>query len=323
MGDITSWGEAGQKYKIHPETLDYFKILSDEGYKPLVELTVEEARQVSEERSERFAGTIDFDGNEKQYVCPSPYSKDGIPIDVYTPRGFIPSSSILVYFHGGGLVIGSRKTVKTLCQILARDGECIVVNVEYRMGPEHKAPAFFQDANTVLRWIKLNKGLLGALCTSKIGVMGDSGGGQIAATVCYDVLGIDYQILIYPMTDLACSLPSFEEFASTPGLNQAAIDWFTERAFKSEEDRKKPDYNPGLQLKQRTLPTTLIIIAQLDPLRDCGFAYRNKLNDAGVSATTVLIKGAPHGYYHLPGHFRELFAQANKHVIPFIKLFNS
>ncbi|KAK6182513.1 hypothetical protein SNE40_010186 [Patella caerulea] len=323
MGDITRWGAAGQKYKIHPETLEYFQILEEQGSRPLATLTVEEARQSSLDKAEQFAGTIEFDGTTEEYFCPSPYSTEGIPIDVYTPSDYKSSSSILVYFHGGGLVIGSRRTVETLCKIIARDASCIVVNVEYRMGPEHRVPACFQDAKLVLRWVNLNKGRIGALNSSKLGVMGDSGGGQIAAAVCYDVKGIDYQVLIYPMTDMTCSLPSFSEFSETPGLNQSSIDWFMENALKTDKQKRDSSYNPGQQISQYNLPPALIVVAQLDPLRDCSYVYNQKLREAHVESSTILIRGAPHGFYNLPGFFEELCTETNGHVINFIKRFHN
>uniref|UniRef100_K1PRN0 Alpha/beta hydrolase fold-3 domain-containing protein n=1 Tax=Magallana gigas TaxID=29159 RepID=K1PRN0_MAGGI len=184
------------KYKIHEETENYFKLRAEAGAKPYDQLTVEEAREGNVANAKRFAGTTEFEGTVKEFTVPTKHCSDGIPITVYRSKhcDLCVAPSVFVYFHGGGNVVGCRQTVDTICRIFSRDAPCVVVNVEYRLAPEHRWPANHEDATCVVRWVKMNKSLLGACNESLVGVGGNSAGGQIAAMVCHYVEGIDYQV---------------------------------------------------------------------------------------------------------------------------------
>ncbi|XP_062615056.1 ethyl acetate hydrolase-like isoform X2 [Saccostrea cucullata] len=185
------------KYKIHSETENYFKLRAEAGAKPYDQLTVEEAREGNIANAKRFAGTTEFEGTVKEFTVPSKQCSDGIPITVYRSKqcDLCVAPSVFVYFHGGGNVVGCRQTVDTICRIFSRDAPCVVVNVEYRLAPEHKWPANHEDAICVVRWVKMNKGLLGAVNESTVGVGGDSAGGRMAAMVCHELHEIDYQVI--------------------------------------------------------------------------------------------------------------------------------
>lgn len=323
MGDLEQWGEVAKKYDIHQETLAYFRTCAELGLKPYDEMTPEEMRGVTLRRSEYFGGHADFEGSEKQFVVPSQTNPAGVPMSVYKPSisGSVPA--IWVYFHGGGLATGSRNSYAPALKVLASRAVCLVVNVEYRLAPENKAPAAFDDCRCVTQWVVDNKVLIGGHHESAVGVGGDSAGGQLAASVAHDVRSLDFQVLVYPFTDGLCSLPSFAEFASTPGLNQKSIDWFMGNFIADESQKRDPvvfaTNRPNSSFVG--LPPALCILAQLDPLRDDGIEYCQKMKEAGVAVETLLVKGAPHVFFHLMAHFKELTKEAHDRCVTFLKQF--
>ncbi|XP_034324461.1 ethyl acetate hydrolase isoform X2 [Magallana gigas] len=308
------------KYKIHEETENYFKLRAEAGAKPYDQLTVEEAREGNVANAKRFAGTTEFEGTVKEFTVPTKHCSDGIPITVYRSKhcDLCVAPSVFVYFHGGGNVVGCRQTVDTICRIFSRDAPCVVVNVEYRLAPEHRWPANHEDATCVVRWVKMNKSLLGATNESTVGVGGDSAGARLAATVCHDLPEIDYQVLVYPNVDLRRNYKSAEEFAEMPGLTKKMVDWFTEK-YIDEKDITNPKASAILQKKFSGLPPALIILAELDQNRDQGYAYHEKLKEAGVKSQIFTVKGVTHGFFHLPGHFKECCLRAHEKVSKFIK----
>ncbi|XP_062593606.1 ethyl acetate hydrolase-like isoform X1 [Saccostrea cucullata] len=308
------------KYKIHAETENYFKLRAEAGAKPYDQLTVEEAREGNIANAKRFAGTTEFEGTVKEFTVPSKQCSDGIPITVYRSKqcDLCVAPSVFVYFHGGGNVVGCRQTVDIICRIFSRDAPCVVVNVEYRLAPEHKWPANHEDAICVVRWVKMNKGLLGAVNESTVGVGGDSAGGRMAAMVCHELHEIDYQVLVYPSVDLRRNYKSAEEFAEMPGLTKKMVDWFNEK-YIDEKDITNPKASAILQKSFRGLPPALIILAELDQNRDQGYAYHEKLKEAGVKSQIFTVKGVTHGFFHLPGHFEECCRRAHEKVCKFIK----
>lgn len=281
---------------------------------------MEEAREGNVANAKRFAGTTEFEGTVKEFTVPTKHCSDGIPITVYRSKhcDLCVAPSVFVYFHGGGNVVGCRQTVDTICRIFSRDAPCVVVNVEYRLAPEHRWPANHEDATCVVRWVKMNKSLLGATNESTVGVGGDSAGARLAATVCHDLPEIDYQVLVYPNVDLRRNYKSAEEFAEMPGLTKKMVDWFTEK-YIDEKDITNPKASAILQKKFSGLPPALIILAELDQNRDQGYAYHEKLKEAGVKSQIFTVKGVTHGFFHLPGHFKECCLRAHEKVSKFIK----
>nr|KAG5702352.1 hypothetical protein BaRGS_002134 [Batillaria attramentaria] len=180
-----------------------------------------------------------------------------------------------------------------------------VVNVEYRLAPEHKAPAAFDDCRAVARWVLQNKTLIGHTTAegggaeSQVGIGGDSAGGQLTACVSQDVKGLAFQILVYPVTDLSLTAPSYAEFYDTPGLNTKSMEWFIKQFLANEDQRKDPVVCPCLRPSFKGLPPALVIIAELDPLRDDGLAYAEKLKEAGVPTELLLVRGAAHAFFHM------------------------
>ncbi|KAK7103850.1 hypothetical protein V1264_018666 [Littorina saxatilis] len=319
MADSEVWGEVARRYEIHEETLSYFRRLQGIEVKPYGAISPEEIRAHSLRRSEVFAGLADFEGSEREFLVPSESGNQaGVPISVYKPSDCSRVPAILVYFHGGGLVASSRITHSTLLKIIARRARCIVVNVEFRLAPEHKVPAAFNDSRDVTRWVLHNKVLVGGHADSCVGLGGDSCGGQLTASITHDVMGLDFQILVYPLTDLSLSTKSYEEFADT-----AALKWVIGLFLANEGQRTDPVVSPYHRPSFTGLPPALCILAQLDPLRDDGLAYCNKLKEAGVPTEVMLVEGAPHNFFSLPAHFQQLTKEAYTKTVEFIQRFQT
>lgn len=223
-----------------------------------------------------------------------------LPIRVYTP---IPASGelhgVLVWFHGGGWVIGDLETADATCRLLANRAGCVVVSVDYRLAPEHPAPAALDDCMAALAWTVENAELLGVDAT-RVAVGGDSAGGNLAALVCQRVQrefgpDIDFQLLVYPATDLTLGHPSIDENGEGYFLTKDSMVWFT-RHYLGDREPKDPQVSPLFADDLSGLPPALVITAEFDPLRDEGEAYAARLRDAGVPAELLRYEGQIHGF---------------------------
>lgn len=323
MAEQDPWAPFAEKYTIHEEAREYTRLAAASGIKPYSEVDVETARQMVITRAAVMAGEVDFDGEETEIIVPSPHVPEGIPVSVYKPSSCPSVPAIWVYFHGGGLVLCNRKTHETVAKILARDSGAIIVSVEFRLLPNPSAPyAPFDDGEVVTRWVLENKEAVGGKPTSKVGVGGDSAGGQIAVGITNDVTDLDFQILIYPFTDTSMSNDTFREFRMIPGLGEDSLKFFFENALYP-----MPDYltNPRVNGMARTntelSPPALIILAELDPLRGCGLDYAEKLRAAGVKVQCEIIKGVPHAFFSLTKVFKTKSVEAHGHVVKFLQQF--
>jgi acetyl esterase len=306
---------------LHAESRAFLQALLKNNLKRYDELgSIEAARERSRLGSKLGQGEVDFQGKRDEYFVPSPEVKEGIPVYVYVPTSLTPNPPILVYCHGGGNVVGERLSVESTCQTLAKGAGCLVVNVEYRLAPEHKFPAGLDDACQVSRWVLDNKTLIGGGAASKVGISGDSAGGQIASGVAHDVPGLAFQVLIYPHVSARGdrSLVSFQEYKFGPVLHRDLIDWF-ENQMGDIRDWRHPRFANILRDKFDHLPACLFIVAECDPLRDDSYEYAKKLTAAGVHNELYLAKGAVHAFYTLPGIFVELCQEAHARTIEFIK----
>jgi len=243
-----------------------------------------------------------------------------IPIRIYSPESDSPSPA-LIYFHGGGWVLGDLESHDHVCRALANSVPCTVISVDYRLAPEHKFPAAVDDSYAATEWIVAHAGDLG-IDAARIAVGGDSAGGNLAAIVSQiarDRRGpnIVFQLLIYPATDMGMGLPSMDENADGPILTKAAMLWFMNHYLSGEQDRTNPLASPLLAADLTGLPPALIITAQCDPLRDEGEAYARRLKEAGVSAEVQEYEGMPHGFFSFLAALdggRRAFAEATNRL---------
>jgi acetyl esterase len=225
-----------------------------------------------------------------------------IPIRVYRPVGAAADAALpaLVYFHGGGWVIGDLETHDVLCRQITAEAEIEVVSVDYRMAPELKFPGAVDDAMAATRWVAANAGRLG-IDPKRIAVGGDSAGGNLAAVVALlarDAGGpaIAYQVLLYPVTDVSTETGSYRECGEGYLLTLDSMRWFFDHYLKSPDEARDWRVSPLRAASHAGLPPALIVTAGFDPLRDEGEAYARKLREAGVRVDYACYGGMIHGF---------------------------
>jgi len=238
-----------------------------------------------------------------QLSIPSDYGP--IPARFYRARKDKRSCPLLVFFHGGGFMLGSLALYDTACRRLAVQGDCAVLSVHYRLAPETQFPGAVLDSYAATRWACDHAGLLN-IDPSRIAVGGDSAGGNLAAVVAQMALDsqafkVAQQILIYPMTDQSREYPSYERNASGYMLTTAALHWFMDNYIPDHEDRTNPMASPMLRPKLEGLPPALVISAEFDPLVDDNEAYARRLKEAGVPTEYVCFPGMIHPFFTLGG----------------------
>lgn len=229
-----------------------------------------------------------------------------IPVRVYTPLdardGPLPG---LVFFHGGGFVIGDLETHDDLCRCLANGSGCRVVSVDYRLAPECPFPAAVDDCYAATKFIAGHAADFG-IRADQFAVGGDSAGGNLAAVVCQLAKSggpkIGYQLLIYPVTQLGQpDMPSMKENAKGFFLERESMAWFTRMYCPDATFHGDARMSPLLAKDLSGLPPAYVATAGFDPLRDEGKAYADKLDAAGVPVTYVNYPGMIHGFFSLRG----------------------
>ncbi|WP_462411713.1 alpha/beta hydrolase [Neobacillus sp. Marseille-QA0830] len=233
-----------------------------------------------------------------------PGQEGEIPVRIYTPAGEGPFP-VLVFYHGGGWVIGNLDTMDIPCRSLANKVGCVVVSVDYRLAPEHKFPAAVEDAYAAVKWVADNASSLGA-DAKRIAVGGDSAGGNLTAVTALmarDKGGpsLAYQLLIYPVTSHSYDTESYQENAEGYFLTKKMMVWFWDHYLRNEQDGLNPYASPMKAGDLSGLPPALVITAGFDPLRDEGEAYGNLLKEAGVAVEATRYEGMIHGFFGMPG----------------------
>ena len=251
-----------------------------------------------------------------------------VALRVYRPPGARELSPVVVYFHGGGWVLGSTRGYDPLCTFLAQAVGAVVVSVDYRMAPEHRAPKAVHDCVDSVRWLAGHAHSWGG-DASRLAVSGDSAGGNLAAVVCQVVRdaggpNISHQALLYPATDATKSQPSILEHADGPILTLAKIDAFLDLYLGPDGlTATNPLISPLWASNHADLPPALVQTADLDPLRDEGRLYAERLAAAGVPVRHTNYVGVPHGFASFPGataigrqHRAELVQELRRHLCP-------
>lgn len=223
-----------------------------------------------------------------------------IPCRLYRPSAKT-DLGLLVFFHGGGWVIGDLNSHDGVCRSLANKSGHAVLSVDYRLAPEHKFPAAFDDCVAAVKWAFENAKALG-IDNSRMAVGGDSAGGNLAAAVALaEVVPLKFQMLIYPAVDMRMESPSINENANAPILTKAVMAWFVAHYLSSDADRANIMASPMFASDEllKKMPPAVVITAQYDPLRDEGEAYGKRLVENGVSTTITRYNGAFHGFFNM------------------------
>jgi len=286
---------------LQSDTQQFVDALTKKADKPIYTLTPNEARAVLSNAQVTDAHlapaviiekTIEVDGKK-------------ISLHIIRPKDDTKPLPVVMYFHGGGWVLGDFKTHERLLRELTNAANAAIVFVNYSLAPEAKYPTQINEAYAATQWIAENGKSLN-LDTSKLAVAGDSVGANMAIAVTLlakekKTPQIDFQVLFYPVTDAKFDTKSYKQFENGPWLTKKSMEWFWNSYLPNKEDVKKITASPlRASLEDlEGLPPALVITNQNDVLRDEGEAYANKLMQAGVPVTAVRYLGTMHDFVML------------------------
>jgi acetyl esterase len=267
--------------------------------KPIKDSTPTEAREAMRTRTAGLGPVEDVPAVADHRV---PVEGGEITVRLYAPAGVGPHP-VLVFYHGGGWVIGDLYTHDGLCRSIVNAAGCAVASVDYRLAPEFKFPVAVEDSYTALKWVAANGPRLG-LDSARLAVGGDSAGGNLAAVMALlarDRRGprILLQVLVYPVTNHDFGAKSYVENATGYLLTTEDMRWFWRHYLSREEQGQEVTASPLRAKSLADLPPALVMTAGCDPLRDEGDAYAARLRDSGVPVTVTQYPGMFHGFMRM------------------------
>jgi len=284
---------------LEPTTQAFVDALNAQGGKPLYELSYADARKVLEDAQAINVKKLPADIEDKTF----PVGPGGeVSVRVFRPKGAKGALPVVMYFHGGGWVLGSKNTHDRLLRDLVNGANWVFVFVNYTPSPEAQFPVPIEQAYAATKYVAEHSKELG-VDSSRLALAGDSVGGNMTAAVTLlakERKGpkISYQVMMYPVTDSTLSQPSYQEFANGPWLTRNAMAWFWDAYAPNKEDRKNITASPLQSSVDQLagLPPALLIVDENDVLRDEGEAYARKLIQAGVEVTPLRILATHHDY---------------------------
>jgi len=286
---------------LHPEIKEYLDREAASSQKPRNEMTIGQIRERAMKKRHLAGEPVPLPV-VRDVRIPGPAGN--IPCRMYRPKesGMLP---LFVYLHGGRFISGNLETHDAICRFLAKRSGCIVLAVEYRLAPEHKFPAAVYDAYAVTEWLE-NHGTEIDADPGRLAVGGDSAGGNLSAAVTLLALKKGHpsfrcQVLIYPMLDATCSLPSHQEYESGYGPGSVDMRRGYEEYLPGGTDPRHPLASPLWAGTPIGLPPAFIQTAEYDSLRDEGERYAEVLRDEGVEVECTRYEGAIHGIIQMAG----------------------
>ena len=284
---------------LHEDAARVVQIMRDAGRPPFQELTPEQARTifaasrlVLQKPPPDVAETVDA-------TVPGPAG--ATPVRIYRGLGTDPGAALpcLVFLHGGGWVVGDLVSHDGMCRELANAAACCVVAVDYRLAPEHRFPASVQDAAAAFAGV-VARAAEWRIDPTRIAVGGDSAGGNLAAVLA--LMGRDgtlprpiYQMLIYPVTDLAMASEAYERVTEGVPLTSDTMRWFIDHYAPDPKDRLDWRASPLRAASLAGAPPALVVTVAHDPLVDEGRAYAHRLEREGVPVVALHVSDQPHG----------------------------
>jgi acetyl esterase len=276
--------------------------LAQAGGTPMYELPVDEARALAGGLMSLLAHGPDM---SREFDATIPVPGGTIPARVLVPA--TEPRGVIVYYHGGGWVMGTLDGFEPVGRQLAGGSSCTVVLVDYRLAPEHRFPVAVEDAWSALEWVAGNRTALGCPADAPIVLAGDSAGGNLATVVATRVRDRAFeprpfaQVLVYPATDSDFETASYVDPANQLLLNKELMVWYWGHYAPEAADRTSPEAAP-LRTEDLTGSVPAIVLtAEHDPLRDEGEAYAERLRQAGVPVESQRFLGQLHGFFTMPG----------------------
>ena len=285
-----------------PEYQAMLEALAAEPGPPITAMTPEEARALY-----RMMRPLNEDlavGEVLERRIPGPAGE--VPLRIYRPQAS-RSHPVLVYFHGGGWVIGDLDTADAACRDLCETAGCVVVSVDYRLAPEHRFPAAVEDSYAALQWVADHGEELGT--NGHLAVAGESAGGNLAAVMCLKAREeggpqIDFQLLLYPVVDHDLSRASYVDNGTGYILETPTMHWFWDHYCPDPSSRAHPHASPLKAEGHGGLPPALVMTAEFDPLRDEGNLYAETLAAAGTQAEAICCDGLLHDFFATAQQFK-------------------
>ena len=280
-------------------TTEFLTQVAEAGGSPVHEGTPEEAREMVVGFTDMMGPGPDVARSENHTITSADGSTFGaiVVVPEGTPRG------VMIYYHTGGWVIGRAADTDHLCRIMANRTGCTVVNIDYRLAPEHPYPAAVEDCYATLEWTAAN---LDSIAGGDVPIMigGDSAGGNLAAVVALRARDrggpeIALQALIYPVTDADLDNASYRDPENQLMLDRDGMVWLWDLYLPDATRRTEQDASPLRAADLSNLPPALVLTAEYDVLRDEGEAYAAKLSDAGVDVELTRHAGQMHGFFTL------------------------
>lgn len=275
-------------------------LIQNSGRPPMETLGPAEARAAYRTTRKYFEADPPETGEIRDLVIPGPGGD--IPARLVLPAG-VDRPGLVVYYHGGGWVIGDIDTHDVLCRHLAASAGAAVLSVDYRLAPEAKFPAAVDDAWAALTWAAANPEALGVDGT-RLAVAGDSAGGNLSAVVALmardaGMAALRLQVLIYPATDQTAAGPSMQAYGEGRLLTRAAMDFFKGCYFTSAAEYQDWRASPLKAERLAGVCPAVVVTAGCDPLRDEGAAYAKRLIDEGVAVAYRDYPGTLHGFFNM------------------------
>ena len=288
-----------EKVVLEPTTQAFVDFLSAQKGKPIYELSYKDARKVLEDAQAKPVAKLPADIEDK--VLPVGPTGE-VSVRIFRPPNSKAPLPAVMYFHGGGWVLGSKDTHDRLLRDLTNGAQAAFVFVNYTPSPEAQFPVPIEQDYAATKYIAEHGSDFG-LDPSRLAVAGDSVGGNMVAVITQLAKerkgpAIRYQVLFYPVTDARMNTASYSEFANGPWLTKPAMEWFWNAYAPNKDDRKKTAASPlSATVEQlKGLPPALVIVDENDVLRDEGEAYARKLIEAGVEVTAVRVLATHHDF---------------------------
>ena len=283
---------------LDPDIIAVLRQAEESGAPPVETLTPEENRaSYARVAKEQFGEVDEMHSVEDREL-------DGVPVRIYRPVDTNEPMRGLVYFHGGGYVIGSIETHDGTARALAKRTPCIVVSVDYRLAPEHPYPAALDDAWTAASFVVEQAAELG-IDGDKVGVGGDSVGATLATIVARRGRdrGVPFsaQLLLYPTTTSRQDAPSYSLFSMGYGLTRNAMAWYWQQYIGDFDGSADPDISPSALQDMRRMPRAIVVTAEADVLRDEAETYAQRLFLSGVETEGYRYDGMIHGFLRMAG----------------------